>query len=243
MKYELEVEKRDRAGKGVARQLRRQGKIPGVLYGGGKSEFVAMDHKIARNLVISQVGHTGLLTVRISGAQERIAVLQDHQIDPITGAILHVDLFEVSMKKPIRVKVPVTIIGEVPLGVKEGGILHQPMRELHIECLPDQIPDHIEINASEFGVGDGVHVKEVEAPTGVKILDDQDLMVVHVATKMSEAKLESLLAREAGEGVVAPVATAEKAAVEGSAAAPATAAAPDSKAKVAPDSKAKEGKK
>jgi large subunit ribosomal protein L25 len=229
MKYELEVEKRERAGKGVARQLRRQGKIPGVLYGEGKSEFVAMDHKIARNLVISQVGHTGLLTVRISGAQERIVVLQDHQIDPITGAILHVDLFEVSMKKPIRVKVPVTVIGEVPVGVKEGGILHQPMRELHIECLPAQIPDHIEINASEFGIGQGVHVKEVEVPTGVKILDDQDLMVVHIAAKMSEAKLESLLAREAGE-VVAPVATAEKAKVE-EAAAPVAAAAPDSKAK------------
>lgn len=229
MKYELEVEKRERAGKGVARQLRRQGKIPGVLYGAGKSEFVAMDHKIARNLVISQVGHTGLLTVRVSGAQERIAVLQDHQIDPITGAILHVDLFEVSMKKPIRVKVPVTVIGEVPVGVKEGGILHQPMREIHIECLPAQIPDHIEINASEFGIGQGVHVKEVEAPTGVKILDDQDLMVVHIAAKMSEAKLESLLAREAGE-VVAPIATVEKAKVEG-VVAPVAAAAPDSKAK------------
>jgi len=226
MKYELEVEKRERAGKGVARQLRRQGKIPGVLYGGGKSEFVAMDHKVARNLVISQVGHTG-----IGGAQERIAVLQDHQIDPITGAILHVDLYEVSMKKPIRVKVPVTVIGEVPIGVKEGGILHQPMRELHIECLPAQIPDHIEINASEFGVGQGVHVKEVEAPTGVKILDDEDLMVVHIAAKMSEAKLESLLAREAGEAV-APVATAEKAKVEGAATPVA-----------APDSKAKESKK
>ena len=251
MKYELEVEKRDRAGKGVARQLRRQGKIPGVLYGGGKSEFVAMDHKIARNLVISQVGHTGLLTVRIAGAQERIAVLQDHQIDPITGAILHVDLYEVSMKKSIRVKVPVTVVGEVPIGVKEGGILHQPMRELHIECLPAQIPDHIEINASEFGIGDGAHVKDVEVPTGVKILDDQDLMVVHVATKMSEAKLESLLAREVGEGV-APVAIEEKAPIEGAAAPVAAAAAapdskvkaaPDSKAKVAPDSKAKEGKK
>ncbi len=242
MKYELEVEKREKAGKGVARQLRRQGKIPGVLYGEGKSEFVAMDHKVARNLVLSQVGHTGLLTVRISGSKERIAVLQDHQIDPITGAILHLDLFEVSMKKPIRVKVPVTVIGEVPVGVKEGGILHQPMRELHIECLPTDIPDHIEINAAEFGIGDGVHVKEVEAPSGVKILDDEDLMVVHIAAKMSEAKLESLLARETAEGEVPPVATAEKAKVEGTAA-PAAAPAPDSKAKAAPEAKAKEGKK
>lgn len=231
MKYELEIEKRDRAGKGVARQLRREKKIPGILYGEGKSEFIAMEHKVARNMVLSQVGHTGLLSIRVSGAPERIAVLQDHQIDPITGAILHVDLFEVSMKKPIRLKVPVTIIGEVPVGVKEGGTLHQPMRELHIECLPDQIPDHIEIDATEFVIGQGVHVKEVAAPTGVKILDDQELMVVHIAAKMSEAKLESLLSREAGEGIT-PLATAEKAKVEGTAA-PA-AAAPD---------KGKEGKK
>ena len=107
MKYDLEVERREKAGKGVARQLRREGKIPGVLYGGGKSQFLALEHNKARKLVLSQVGHTGLLTVRMPGEAERVAVLQDHQLDPITGAILHLDLFEVSMDKPIRVKVPV----------------------------------------------------------------------------------------------------------------------------------------
>ncbi|MEE8126795.1 MAG: 50S ribosomal protein L25 [Nitrospirales bacterium] len=229
MKYELEVEKREQAGKGVARTLRRLGKIPGVLYGGGQSQFLSMDYNIARKLVLSQVGHTGLLTVRVPGEQERVAILQDYQIDPITGAILHVDLFEVSMEKSIRVRVPVTVIGAVPVGVKEGGILHQPLRELHIECLPDQIPDHIEITASELGVGQGIHVKDVEAPIGVKVLDDPELMVVHVATKISEAKLESLLAREVVEGAVTPVPAEDKAKVtEGDA---------------APEAKPKEGKK
>jgi large subunit ribosomal protein L25 len=219
MKYELEVEKREQAGKGVARTLRRLGKIPGVLYGGGQSQFLSMDYNIARKLVLSQVGHTGLLTVRVPGEQERVAILQDYQIDPITGAILHVDLFEVSMEKSIRVRVPVTVIGAVPVGVKEGGILHQPLRELHIECLPDQIPDHIEITASELGVGQGIHVKDVEASIGVKVLDDPELMVVHVATKISEAKLESLLAREVVEGAVTPVPAEDKAKVtEGDAA-------------------------
>jgi len=227
MKYELEVERRERAGKGVARQLRRQGKIPGVLYGGGKSQFMALDHNLARKMVLSQVGHAGLLTVKMTGEPERIAVLQDHQLDPVTGAILHIDLFEVSMEKPIRVKVPVAVIGAAPIGIKEGGILHQPLRELHIECLPGLIPDHIEITGTDLGVGDGIHVKEVEAPEGVKILDDPELMVIHVTTKISEAKLESLLAREVATTAVVPA--EEKTKVEGAAA--------------APESKAKEGKK
>ncbi|MEX0830437.1 MAG: 50S ribosomal protein L25 [Nitrospirales bacterium] len=230
MKYELDVERREQAGKGIARQLRRVGKIPGVLYGGGKSEFLSLEHNLARKLVLSQVGHTGLLTVRVAGEKERIAVLQDHQLDPITGAILHIDLFEVSMDKPIRMKVPVSIIGAVPVGVKEGGIVHQPLRELHIECLPGLIPDHIEVSAEHLGVGEGIHVKEVEVPEGVEVLDDQELMVVHVATKISEAKLESLLTREVTEAAAAPV--EEKSKTEGVAAAAA-----------APEGKAKEGKK
>lgn len=230
MKYELEVENREKAGKGVARQLRRQGKIPGVLYGGGKSQFLALNHNLARKLVLSQVGHTGLLTVKVPGQEDKVAVLQDHQLDPITGAILHIDLFEVSMEKPLRVKVPVSVIGEAPIGIKEGGILHQPLRELHIECLPGLIPDHIEVTGTNLGVGQGIHVKEVEAPEGVKILDDKGLMVVHVATKISAAKLESLLTREVAEGAVVPAEDKAKAEEEPAAAA-------------APESKAKEGKK
>ena len=198
MNLRLKVEKK--LGKGLRRQLRRQGKIPGVLYGGGKSQFLALEHNVARKLVLSQVGHTGLLTVKWPGQKDKVAVLQDHQLDPVTGAILHIDLFEVSMEKPIRVKVPVSVVGEAPIGIKEGGVLHQPLRELHIECLPGLIPDHIEVIATNLAVGQGIHVKEVEAPEGVKILDDQGLMVVHVATKISAAKLESLLTREVAEG-------------------------------------------
>lgn len=234
MKYELEVENREKSGKGVARELRRQGKIPGVLYGGGKTQFLAINHNLARKLVLSQVGHTGLLTVKWPGQKDKVAVLQDHQLDPVTGAILHIDLFEVSMEKPIRVKVPVSVVGEAPIGIKEGGILHQPLRELHIECLPGLIPDHIEVTATNLAVGQGIHVKEVEAPEGVKILDDQAMMVVHVATKISAAKLESLLTREVAEGSAVPAEEKDKTKAEGE---PAAAATP------APESKAKEGKK
>ena len=233
MKLEIDVQKRERAGKGVARQLRQNGKIPAVLYGQGKSLSLSMDPKVARNVILSQAGHTGLLTIRISeGAkqEERVAVLQDRQIDPITGGILHVDFLEVSMDKAIRVKLPVTIVGETPKGVKDGGILHQPIRELHIECLPAQIPDHIEVDGSELQIGQGVHVQEIPIPEGVKVLDDGNLMVVHVTTKMSEAKLEALLTREAQEGQ-AEAPAPEKAKVE------------EAPAATAPETKAKEEKK
>ena len=203
MKFEIDVQKRGRAGKGVARQLRRNGKIPAVLYGNGQSLLLSMDPKVARHIIISQAGHTGLLTVRIGDGdkqEERVAVLQDHQVDPITGAVLHVDLFEVSMNKALRARVPVTIIGGVPLGVKEGGSLHQPIRELHIECLPAQLPDHVEVDAEPLQIGQGIRVQDVSIPTGVKVLDDGNLMVAHVTVKISEAKLEALLTRETEEG-------------------------------------------
>jgi large subunit ribosomal protein L25 len=203
MKFEIDVQKREQAGKGVARQLRREGRIPAVLYGNGQSLLLSMDPKVARRIILSQAGHTGLLTVRIGDGvhqEERVAVLQDHQVDPITGAVLHVDLFEVSMDKSLRVKVPVTIIGGVPAGVKEGGSLHQPLRELHIECLPTQIPDHVEINTESLEIGQGIRVQDVNIPAGVKVLEDGGVMVAHVTAKISEAKLEALLTRTTEEG-------------------------------------------
>ena len=218
MKFEIDVQKRGRVGKGVARQLRRNGKIPAVLYGNGQSLLLSMDPKVARHIILSQAGHTGLLTVRIGDGdkqEEHVAVLQDHQVDPITGAVLHVDLFEVSMDKALRARVPVTIIGGVPVGVKEGGSLHQPIRELHIECLPAQLPDHVEVDAEPLQIGQGIRVQDVSIPTGVKVLDEGNLMVAHVTAKISEAKLEALLTRETEEGAAegaAPPAEKAKAA-------------------------------
>ena len=113
---------------------------------------------------------------------------------------MHADLFEISMDKPIRVKVPLHLTGGMPAGVKEGGILHHNMRELHIECLPAALPDFIEVDASGLAIAQGLHLKDIAAREGVRYLDDPEQMVVSVAAPMSEAKLESLLA----SGAVAP---------------------------------------
>ena len=121
---------------------------------------------------------------------KRTALLRDFQVDPVEGQVLHADLFEISMDKPIRVKVPVHVIGGTPAGVKEGGILHYNARELHVECLPAALPDYIEVDASRLAIAQGIHLKEIAKKESVRYLDDPEQMVVSVAAPMSDAKLE-----------------------------------------------------
>lgn len=193
MKFEVEAEIRETVGKGVARKLRAQGKIPAVLYGQGECVLLTISPELVERIVKSHAATTGLITVKLSSGKSRTALLRDYQVDPVSGEVLHADLFEVSMDKAIRVKVPVSLTGGQPAGVKDGGVLHHNVRELLVECLPGAIPDSIQIDASALKIGQGIHVKEVPALTGVRFLDDPDHMVVSVAVPMSEAKLEALL--------------------------------------------------
>jgi large subunit ribosomal protein L25 len=233
MKFDLAVTVRERSGKGAARQLRRSGKVPGVLYGQGECLLLTIEPEPLIKILKSQAGSTALITLTVNGAKaksKRTALLRDFQVDPVEGHVLHADLFEISMDKPIRVKVPVHVIGGTPAGVKEGGILHYNTRELHVECLPGVLPDHIEVDASPLTVGQGIHLKEMAKIEGVRYLDDPDQMVVSVAVPMSDAKLEALLTSQAAgpEAAKEPeVAAKGKAAVEGAegvAAAPGAAA-------------------
>jgi large subunit ribosomal protein L25 len=231
MKFDLAVEVRQGVGKGSARQLRRAGKVPAVLYGQGECLLLTVNPDDLVKMLRSHAGTTALISLTVNGASanaKRIALLRDYQVDPITGQVLHADLFEVLMDKPIRVKVPVQLTGGQPQGLKDGGILHHNMRELHIECLPAALPDVIEVDASQLGINQGIHLKEVPRREGIRFLDDPDHMVVSVAAPMSEAKLEALLT----SGATGPEAAREpevaakgKAAVEG-AVAEATKAAP-----------------
>jgi len=221
----LAVTVREKSGKGAARQLRRNGKVPGVLYGQGECLLLTIEPEPLTKILKSQAGSTALITLTVNGAKaspKRTALLRDFQVDPVEGHVLHADLFEISMDKPIRVKVPVHVIGGTPAGVKEGGILHYNTRELHVECLPGALPDHIEVDASPLVIGQGVHLKEIAKLQGVRYLDDPDQMVVSVAVPMSDAKLEALLTSQAAgpEGAKEPEVVAKgKAAAEGTEAA------------------------
>ncbi|MFO0774598.1 MAG: 50S ribosomal protein L25 [Nitrospiraceae bacterium] len=198
MKFEVDAEVRTTSGKGVARKLRAQGRVPAVLYGQGECVLLSITPDLVGKVVKSRAATTGLITVKLAEGKSRTALLRDYQVDPVSGEVLHADLFEVSMDKVIRVRVPVGITGSQPAGVKDGGVLHHNLRELHVECLPGNIPDSIPVDASALKIGQGIHVKDVPAVDGIRILDDPELMVVSVAVPMSDAKLESLLTSGAG---------------------------------------------
>lgn len=208
MKFQTEATVRAEVGKGAARQLRRRGKIPAILYGEGKSVHLTMDPTAVRKILIAQGGSTGLVSLAIhrdgTEREERLAVIQDFQRDPITGHLLHVDLFEVSMDKPIRVKVQVHVVGETPIGVKrDKGILHYGLRELHIECLPGAIPERFDVDPSALEIGQGIYIRDLRPSAGIRLLDDPDQMVVNVSAPMSEEKLAALLSTVAVEPTVA----------------------------------------
>ncbi len=201
MKFDLTVAVREQAGKGAARSMRRAGKIPAVLYGQGECLLLTVNPEELVKILKSHAGSTALISLTVNGAtsgQNRTALLRDYQVDPVTGAVLHADLFEISMSKPIRVKVPIKVIGGTPAGVKEGGVLHHNMRDVHVECLPAAMPDHIEVDASALTIGSGIHLKEIGTREGVRFLDDAEQMVVSVAAPMTDAKLEALLTSGAG---------------------------------------------
>src|SRR3990172_10520592 len=141
-RIELAVDRRTDAGKGVARSLRRAGRIPAVLYSGGRSTMLSLNPADLTKLLHSAAGENTLIDLKVEGKKdkERLAILREVQHDPITGKPLHIDLFEVALDRAIRLNVHVELVGETPAGVKEGRVLQHGLREVEIECLPAVIP-------------------------------------------------------------------------------------------------------
>ncbi len=194
-KVDLTVQKRETSGKGPARQLRFQGKIPAVLYSAGKSARIVLNPSDVKRVIHSKTGENTILNMKIEGEenqQDRLAIFKDFQKDPLTGAVLHVDLFEISIDKPLRVKVPLEMVGS-PIGVKEGGILQHLIREVEIEGLPLAIPDHLKFDVSSLPIGGAVHVDEIPLVEGIQMLSEGRQVVVSVSAPISEEKLSALL--------------------------------------------------
>ncbi|MBI3359134.1 MAG: 50S ribosomal protein L25 [Nitrospirae bacterium] len=187
---------REKRGKGPARRLRMAGQVPAVLYSKGTSTLLTLNPKEIDNLLKSASGENSLITLQAEKESEkeaRLAILKQLQRDPITGKILHADLFEISIDKPLTLRIPVEIFG-VSVGVKNGGILQHNLRELEIRCLPSLIPDHIRVDVSLLKIGEVIHVKDVAVLEGIEMIADSNLVVVSVVAPISEAKLEAMLA-------------------------------------------------
>jgi large subunit ribosomal protein L25 len=189
----LEATIRDTFGKNEARRTRRQGHVPAVLYGAvgdGAREArpIAVDPKALLKILHSESGANTLISLRLSGETETRVLVKEYQLDPITHEVLHADFYRVAMDRAIQVTIPVTVKGE-PKGVKQqGGILEFVRREIDIECLPGDIPEHVEIDVSELMMHQGIRVRDIATDARWKPKTDPDTMLVHViAPKAEEA--------------------------------------------------------
>jgi large subunit ribosomal protein L25 len=173
--------------KNAARRVRVAGKIPAVIYGGGSEPVaVEVDPKQISRILYSETGHNTIFDVEIPGQSTAKAMIVDWQREPIKDQLIHIDLKRIALDKTLRVKVRVKLLG-VPVGVKaEGGILDQVIREVEIECLPADIPSHIDVDVSGLKMHDVLRVSGLPHSDRVKYLKSEDATVAHVISIREE---------------------------------------------------------
>jgi len=207
---ELQIQNRSARGKGGARSLRRDGKIPAVLYGPKRgTTAVFLDAKEFEKKLGSQV-RTQIVRLQSESDElsGRLVILKETQRHPLSRSPLHADLYEVDVTAKIRVAVPIHFGGKAA-GVELGGILQPIRREVEVLCLPLQIPESLEVDVSPLGIHDSLHVSDLSAPSGVEIPYDADFAIVTVLPPVVEEVKGAAAA--AGEGEAAAVAPAGEA--------------------------------
>ena len=174
----LTAEKREARPRSTVTRLRRQGRIPGVLY--GKNRDNRLLHVDQGELVrlLQQEGSSAVLQLQLEGETQAV-IIQELQRDPVKGQILHVDFKAIRMDEPVEKEVPLKLEGEAP-GEKAGGVLQQQLRYVEIRCLPSQLPGEISVDVSNLEIGDVLTLAEVPLPEGVELLSDPDQVVVSV---------------------------------------------------------------
>jgi large subunit ribosomal protein L25 len=176
-----------RFNKNAARRVRVSGKIPAVVYGAGQPAVaVTVDPRVAIKILHSESGHNTIFDLDVTGSTVVKAMIVDWQNEPIKGALLHVDLKRIAMDKAMRVSVPIQLTG-IPFGVKsQGGILEHVLREVEIECLPGDIPSHLDVDVTKLEVNQSIHVSDLPHSGSLKFLGDDHATVAHVSTIKEE---------------------------------------------------------
>ena len=184
----VKAEPRAAGGTSVARRLRRSGVLPGVVYGEGKTgvNIQFNSHEFTKSLG-HHAGEHQIMDLEIAGQGSKKVLLQEIQHHPITGAIIHVDFHEVSMTKKLRLEVSIRLVGE-PHGVtQQGGVLEHLLRQIQVECLPADIPEHIDVDVSALSIGDSLKVGDIKTDEAkVKILSSKDLPIAAVSAPREE---------------------------------------------------------
>ncbi len=213
----LEAQQREAGTKNDARRVRREGKIPAVVYGAGKdSVAVSVDPRQVSRILRSESGHNTIFDLALNGGENIKAMIVDWQYEPIKGSLMHIDLKRIAMDKALRVNVPIVLKGEA-LGVKtEGGILEHILREVEIECLPGDIPSHIDVDISHLVFGTVLRVSDLQLGDKLKVLTEANHPVAHVVSVKEEVvATPEAVAAEAGAPAEPEVIKKGKQEVEG----------------------------
>jgi large subunit ribosomal protein L25 len=185
----IEVQPRETTGKNANRRSRAAGKIPAVVYGGGKeSVSIEVDRKTLLDMLKGHAGENPIFLLKL-GEKDRHAMIRHMDINPLSRQVVHVDFQRVLMDQKVRVAVPVELTG-IPVGVKvDGGMLDFVTREVHVECLPGQIPKHLEFDVTEMHIGQHVEAKDLQLPEGVVLLDEADKVIASISqSRIEEAE-------------------------------------------------------
>jgi large subunit ribosomal protein L25 len=238
--FNVEGQIRETRGKNAARRTRLTGMVPATLYGGSQKGAISLsvNAKQIAKILRSDTGHNTIFTVQVAGGKQENAIVKDWQVDPVSGALLHVDLYRVAMDVRMRVRVPVHTFGE-PQGVKmQGGIFEMVTREVEVECLPSDIPEEFKVDVSEYLIGKQLRAADLPFdPKKVKLITDPQRVLAHVVVlkKEEEPEPEAAVATETAPAepeVIKKGKKEEEGAVEGTApAAPAKAEKPEKKGK------------
>ena len=194
----IEVQIREELGKGAARALRRQGLIPGVVYGHNFGPItVQVELEELKRLLHHESIESMLIRMKLNGREETV-MIKEIQRHPVTYDILHVDFHRVSLTEEVTTRVPIELVGE-SIGVKEGGILEFLLRELEIRCLPTEIPEHIAIDISQMRIGDSLRVGDLKLKEGITVLDDPETVIVLIAAPVVREEIEEVEEAEEAE--------------------------------------------
>jgi large subunit ribosomal protein L25 len=212
MRKEITVaaEPREGRGKNEARRLRQRGMIPAIVYGAYQEPVaVAVNPKEVERILHSKSGHNTIFEVSLKGGETTPAMVVDSQYDPVKDVLLHVDLKRIDLTKKIQVSVPVVTHGE-PKGVKvEGGLLEIVTREIAIECLPDDIPEHFTVDTTELMIGQSVRAGDIQMPEKVKLVSSPDNVIAHVIVLRVVEEAPAAAAEAAPEAAPEAAAAAE----------------------------------
>ena len=202
-KFVVKGLEREGRGKNDSRRLRREGKVPVTIYGGGETAVAATaELKELAAIIRSDTGANTLFSFEIEGHDEARVIFQDRQIDPVTGRLLHADLRRLAKGEKIEITVPIHLTG-TPLGVREeGGLLEQQLREIRVLCLPSNIPESIDIDVEELEANESVHVSDIKVSDEIEIQEMPETLVAAVVFVKEEVEEVEELEEDLEPGIV-----------------------------------------